>query len=226
VQKNLEPKAAEALKLPESDPKKRVLPPVTRIVETSNQSPLLFSMGRGPHTDLVMTFALMSDQGELVSDWPLQTSFPLFFRNVLYTLGNVDDSVRAVSVQPGEPVVLRPEAGFSALEVTTPDKLKIKLSRTDRSEMVFSGTENVGIYRYQVADQGAGKGQPIRGFAVNLLDANESNIEPRRTINIGNERITTGEEKFQTREIWKWILLLAFALLTIEWLVYQRRIAI
>jgi len=226
VQKNLEPKAAETLKLPEGDPKRRVLPPISRIVETSNQSPLLFSMARGPHTDLVMTFALMSDQGELVSDWPLQTSFPLFFRNVLYTLGSVDDSVRAVSVQPGEPVVLRPEAGFSVLEVTNPDKQKTKLNRADRNEIVFSGTENVGVYRYQAVDQDAGKGQPIRAFAVNLLDANESNIEPRRTINIGTERITTGEEKFQTREVWKWILLLAFALLTIEWFVYQRRIAV
>ena len=68
--------------------------------------------------------------------------------------------------------------------------------------------------------------EPVRGFAVNLLDLNESNIEPRRYIRIGNERVSAGEEKYQTREIWKWILLLAVLLLLAEWFVYQRRIAV
>jgi hypothetical protein len=227
VQKNLNAKAAEQLALPDGDPKKRVLPPVSRIIETSNQMPLLFTMPRGPHTDLIMTFGLMNDQGELVSEWPLQTSFPLFFRNVLYILGNVDDSVRAVSVSAGEPVVLRPEAGFNQIDVTTPEKQRVPQKRDpNRNEIIFSKTEQLGVYRYQVTDLDAAKGQPVRAFAVNLLDLNESNIEPRRTINIGNEEITTGEEKAQTREIWKWALLLAVGLLAAEWFVYQRRIAV
>jgi hypothetical protein len=35
-----------------------------------------------------------------------------------------------------------------------------------------------------------------------------------------------GEEKYQVREIWKWILLLAVGLLIAEWFIYHRRIAV
>jgi len=185
-------------------------------------------MTRGPHTDLVQAFPLMSDKDELVTDWPLQTSFPLFFRNVLYILGNVHDSVRAVSVSPGEPVVLRPEAGFTELVITTPgpEKKKVELKRRDRSEIVFADTETLGIYQYLVDPKNDKEKQAPRAFAVNLLDINESNIEPRNSIQIGAERIVTGEEKFQTREVWKWILLLTVVLLAAEWYIYHRRIAV
>ncbi|HZZ77833.1 MAG TPA: BatA and WFA domain-containing protein [Gemmataceae bacterium] len=225
VVKSLDAKAAEQLKLPDGDPKKRTLPTVTRIIETSNQTPLLFTLSRGPHTDLVLTFALVSDDGGLPSNWFGETSFPLFFRNVLYILGNVDDSVRSVSVQAGEPVVLRPEAGFTEVEVVTPAKQTLKLPRGPRSEIVFADTENLGIYRYRV-DPKKDEQQAPRGFAVNLLDINESNIEPRSSIRIGNERVVAGQEQFQVREIWKWILLLAVGLLIAEWFIYHRRIAV
>jgi hypothetical protein len=228
VQKNLDSKAADELKLPDGDPKKRTLPTITRLIETSNQVPLLFTMSRGPHTDLVLAFALMSDDGGLPTNWYGETSFPLFFRNVLYILGNVDDSVRSVSVQAGEPVLLRPEAGFSEVEIVTPAKQTLKLPRGPRHEVVFADTEHVGIYRYRVDPSKDAKGmeQTPRAFAVNLLDINESNIEPKRIIRIGGEPVEAGQEKFQVREIWKWMLLLAVGLLIAEWFVYHRRIAV
>ena len=88
-------------------------------------------------------------------------------------------------------------------------------------------SEALGVYRYQAlaADQPDDR-KLTRSFAVNLLDANESNIEPRRVINIGSESVKTDVEKYQTREIWKWILLLALLLLVTEWLVYHRRISV
>jgi hypothetical protein len=220
--KNLDPKVQEQVKLPEGDPNKRALPGLTRIIETSNQMPLLFTLPRGPYTDVVLAFPLFGAAGELVTDWPLQTSFPLFFRNVLYILGNVDVSVRAVSVQAGEPVVLRPEAGVTGIKVTTPNKETITLERGARPEFQFSDTDRVGVYRFEVLP----KDDLVRSFAVNLLDANESNIEPRRDIRIGSERITAGQERSQPRDIWKWILLVAVVLLMAEWWVYHRRIAV
>ena len=222
---DFEAEAAKLAKLPDGDPRKRSVPALTRIIETSNQKPILFSLPRGPHLDHVLTFPLLSDDGGLPSNWYGLPSFPLFFQNVLYMLGNVD--VRAVSIQAGDPVLLRPEAGFRSVTVTPPGKRVINLPRKERNEVVFSDTDILGVYRYQarMTEQQDEKA-PTRSFAVNLLDANESNIEPKKAINIGSERIVTDEEKFQTREIWKWILLLAVLLLVIEWFVYQRRIAI
>jgi hypothetical protein len=59
---------------------------------------------------------------------------------------------------------------------------------------------------------------------VNLLDANESNIEPRTDIKIGSDEVAAGEERRQPRELWKWLALAALGLLLVEWYVYNRRI--
>jgi hypothetical protein len=222
VEKKRDQKKSEWVQRDDVNPKKQALSALTPIIETSNEVPLLFTMPRGPYTDLVMTFPLMNDAGDLLTNWPLQTSFPLFFRNVLYILGNVDDSVRAISVSPGEPVVLRPEAGVTKLTITTPKKDVITLERGARPDFQFADTEQVGVYRFDVFPED----KSVRSFAVNLLDANESNIEPRKTIRIGNERTTAGQEKSQPRDIWKWILILAVVLLVAEWYIYHRRIAI
>jgi hypothetical protein len=230
LRSNLDPKALEETKLPDGDPRKRVLPGMTRVVETSSGTaekgespPLVFTLGRGPYTDVVLAFALLGDDGDLMCDWPLQPSFPLFFRNVLYTLGNVDDAVRAAGVAPGEPMVLRPEAGVSRLTVTAPDGSAQDLQKLPhRADFEYAATERLGIYSYRTGPEG-GAG---RSFAVNLLDASESNIEPRPEIRIGSESVAAGQDRSQPRELWKWILLVAVVLLVVEWGLYNRRISV
>jgi hypothetical protein len=218
IAKDLNDKAKAELTLPDDNPRKRLLPPVTRLIEAGGETPMLFTLPRGSFTDLVMAFSLVDDRGGLTTNWSLQTSFPLFLRNVLYHLGNVGDAVREVTVQAGEPIVLRPEAGVQSLKVTSPRGQTTTLKRGQEAEFTYGETEALGIYRV-VHDDGV-----ARGFAVNLLDANESNIEPRQEIQIGNKRITADQERPQTRELWKWILLLALILLMVEWYIYNRRI--
>src|SRR5207253_6076161 len=74
------------VELPDGDPRKRRLPPVTRILETGGQIPVLLSMPRGTFTDVVMTFPLLNAAGDLAADWPLVPSCPLVWRNVFYPL--------------------------------------------------------------------------------------------------------------------------------------------
>jgi hypothetical protein len=167
-----------------------------------------------------MTFALVSDGGDLVTNWPLQTSFPLFLRNVLYNLANVDYAARAVSVQAGEPMVLRPEAGVQALNITPPLGPVVELKRGNRPDFVFSDTDQVGVYGVKRDDGG------LSNFAVNLLDPNESNIEPREEIRIGTERFSTGQSRAQPRDLWKWILVLAVVFLMVEWYIYNKRVSL
>jgi hypothetical protein len=227
--KDLDPesgKAADGEPDKGDDPKSGVAT-MTRILESTGQKALLFTLGRGPFVDVVQTFSLVGEKGELVTDWPLQPSFPLFFRNVLYTLGKVDDAIRPAGVQPGEPMVLRPEAGVEQLAVTAPGGRDSKLERGQRPDFVFGDTDRVGVYKYQGVSRAQGDAaNPWRSFTVNLLDTNESNIEPREEIRIGADRVTTGQERPQPREIWKWIVLLAVGLLAIEWVVYNRRISV
>jgi hypothetical protein len=217
---DLDDKAKADFERADTDPQKRLLPPITRLIESGNEVPLLFTMPRGPYTDLVMTFPLINDKSDLTTNWSLQPSFPLFMRNVLYELGSVRDAVREATVQPGEPLVLRPEAGVNWLEVTAPGGDAVKLVRGQSGNFTYAATDRLGLYRIDRDDGGKSS------FAVNLLDASESMIEPRAEIHIGSERYTTGEERKQPVELWKWIILLALILLMVEWYIYNRRIYI
>jgi von Willebrand factor type A domain/Aerotolerance regulator N-terminal len=194
------------------------LPGLTKLLETTGDQPVMFTLSRGSFTDLVMTFPLIDDKGGLATNWPLQLSFPLFMRNVLYVLGNVIEADRERTVQPGEPMLLRPEADIKALTIAPPKGPPAKLERGNRPEFIFAGTDQLGVYKV-VRDDGV-----VRHFAVNLLDANESNIEPRTDIKIGSDEVAAGEERRQPRELWKWLALAALGLLLVEWYVYNRRI--
>ncbi len=70
----------------------------------------------------------------------------------------------------------------------------------------------------------AWEGEWQRSFAVNLLDVEESNIEPRTAIHIGAEQVVSDQERRQPRELWKWFVLLALGLLLAEWYIYNRRV--
>lgn len=195
---------------------------LTKLVEAGGGVPVVFTLGRDAYTDLVLTFPLINDKGDLTTSWPLQPSFPLFLRNVLFTLGNVRDTVREQTVQPGELMVLRPGAGVQELTITSPEGHKHDVQRGPRGEFTYAGTERLGLYG--LAYQEANKDRVQRSFAVNLLDAYESNIEPRARFKIGSDEVTAGQERRQPFELWEWFALGALLLLVVEWYIYNRRI--
>jgi hypothetical protein len=94
------------------------------------------------------------------------------------------------------------------------------MERGNRPDFIFADTEKTGVYKVERDDNAT------RWFSVNLLDGNESNLEPKETITIGNESVAAGEERRQPRELWKWILAAAVLLLLAEWHIYNRRIAL
>jgi hypothetical protein len=210
--------AGKALYLNGENQPKKQLPALTRVLEAPGDQPVLFTLPRGNFTDVVMAFPLIDDNGDLATNWPLQPSFPLFMRNILYELGNVVDADAERTVQPGEPMILRPEADVKTLTVTPPQGPAEKLQRGGRPDFVYSGTAELGLYKVE-RDDGVS-----RYFAVNLLDPNESNIEPRTDIQIGGDDIEAGQERRQPREMWKWMAVGALMLLVVEWYVYTKRI--
>jgi hypothetical protein len=195
------------------------LPPRTpRLIEIDQNVSLLLTLTRSSYTDLVMTFPILNDKGEWNTNWPLLPSFPIFLRNVLYTLGNVSDGASEETKQPGEAKTLRPDVAVPQIQVTDPSGKTETLSRGTRPDFSYGDTNRVGVYR--VAWNGAWQ----RSFAINLLDSDESNIEPRTSIHVGAELVAAGQERRQPRELWKWLVLAALALLLMEWYIYNRRV--
>src|SRR5262249_30700660 len=72
------------------------------------------------------------------------------------------------------------------------------LGRGNRAEFAFGKTEDVGVYQVRW-------GKAEREFAVNLLDPDESNIEPRPAVEVGRVQVAAGEARLQARETWKWM---------------------
>jgi hypothetical protein len=195
-----------------------------RLIETGNNVAIMVTLNRESFTDLVMTFPLLTndDTARWNTDWPLRPSYPLFLRNVLYFLGNVSDAAYEENVQPGQVKVIRPDKPVRRVDISAPDSKNQSLGQDDRqpkTSFPFAGTDQVGVYQ---AKWDGGH----RNFAVNLLDAEESNIEPRSSIQIGNERLSAGQQASPPRELWKWFALAALLLLLLEWYIYNRRIYI
>jgi hypothetical protein len=207
----------------------RVPPRTPRLLESDRNTALLFTLSRQSYTDLVQTFAIMGDDGRFNTNWPLQASFPLFLRNVTYVLGNVNDAAGEERVQPGDVKTLRPDMAVKAIEVAGPATREglpqpgakgETLERKGRPDFSYGNTDRVGVYEVRW------DGKSQRNFAINLLDADESNIEPRPEIQIGQDRIEAGASRGTPRDIWKWVALGALGLLLLEWYVYNRRVYI
>jgi hypothetical protein len=196
------------------------LPPRTpRLMEIDQNVTVLFTLNRQLYTDLVMTFSILNSKGEWNSNWPLLPSFPLFLRNVIYTYGNISDGASEETLQAGQVKTLRPDVPVASIEVTDPNDNVQRIERGSRTEFTYGQTDRLGLYRVGWNDR---KWQ--RSFAVNLLDAEESSIEPRSTIQIGARAINAGQETRQPRDLWKWLIVAVVGLLLLEWYVYNKRI--
>jgi len=63
-------------------------------------------------------------------------------------------------------------------------------------------------------------------LAVNLCDSWESRIGVRGELDIPGTARRAGSDADSRREIWHWFIALAMILLTIEWIVFARRMRV
>jgi hypothetical protein len=77
----------------------------------------------------------------------------------------------------------------------------------------------LGVYEIDEANQ------PVRRFAVNLFDSDETQIGARDDVQIGYVEVE-GEATWEgaRRELWKVLLLVALGVLCLEWYIYNRRV--
>jgi hypothetical protein len=59
-------------------------------------------------------------------------------------------------------------------------------------------------------------------FAVNLLNADESDIAPKQTITLGAHTVAAQTPKLTWRDFWWLFVLLALFVLAVEWFVFVR----
>ena len=207
-----EVEVVEAFQFPELPPRTPVL------MEGERDLALLVGFARGPHTDLCLTFPLLTGDGRWNSTWPLKPSFPLFLRNVLFSQGNVRDAATEETIRPGQVKPLRLGA-VPEIRVVKPDDSTKTLARGPRADFAFSETDQLGPYTVTwPVDQ--------RRFAVNLFDPMESDLAPATAVQVGETKVEANEPRKAPKDLWKWAVLLGLAVVMLEWWVYNKRVII
>lgn len=205
------------------------LPPRTpKLIEGDGNLELVVAIARQAFTDVVLTFPIVTDNADgpdrvYHTSWPLQPTFPLFLRNVLIQLGNVRFAGVDDPLRPGDVMPLRPGAE-QEVRVFKPGALTSQaFDRGNRPEVTFGGTDARGVY---TAEWGSGDARQTRRFAVNLLDADESDLAPLTQVQIGSTTVAAGESRRVPFELWQFVVVLALAVVLVEWWIYNRRVQI
>ncbi len=186
------------------------LPDGARTLLSTTGGPLIADVSQGNQRIVLITFDI-SD-----SNWPLELSFPLFVQNLVSWVPRASLGTEN-SVATGSSITLYPEREASSAIVRTPSGRTETVALDPLRPVYFGATSEAGIY---TVTQGEAKTE----YAVNLLDRGESSITPADELKFGRSTVAaqTGGVR-QTRELWRWFVIAALAVLTAEWWVYTRR---
>ncbi|RMH71405.1 MAG: VWA domain-containing protein [Gemmatimonadetes bacterium] len=185
--------------------------PGVRILAESTTTPLILAHENMEHRLIYLGFDLLD------SNLPLRASFPIFVTNAVQWLTYADEAESAFHIRTGEPYIWRTTSQTIPLSITTPTGEHIKVSSAFQP-VRFTQTSRVGAYQVQMGDS-------TFQFVANLLDEQESNLQPQTELLLSNQHSLKGGSQVNVnREVWRLLALLVVALMLVEWWVYHRRI--
>jgi len=192
------------------------LPRDAEVLAEFNESPALALVRRQGSTYLLAGFDVLQ------SNWPFEPSFVLFCYNALSFLGAQVGSGGRHELAVGEPISIESVPAETTLLLTRPDATEVELTPDPSGTIRFPGTYHVGVYAVGTPDQSR------RFYAVNLLDAEESRIEPQDEIKFSSVTIAAQEQVVQRANVplWPLLVLAALVLVCLEWLAYNLRVRI
>jgi hypothetical protein len=198
----------------------------TELIRT-NEGILMAVAPREAFQDAVLAMPLFrpdAAKGTPNTDWPIKRSFPVFVFNSLEFLGGAVSSAGSKNVKPGQNIPLTLANRFDRVVVERPGSPQVDVDRSGQPQVIFTQTDKAGVYRVKPS----GSDRVLQLFTVNLFSEAESDIIPRPDITIGAKQIVaSGQTQQSTRfEAWRWLLGLALVLLSVEWYLYNRRVAV
>ena len=192
-----------------------------KLVETPAWAETLIASDAGPlvfagETKGQRIAALAFDLKE--SDLPLQIAYPILFSNLINYLAPPSAFDATQSLTPGESLSILPQSNVDRIVVASPSNQAYTLPL---DQPTFTQTDELGYYAVNFI---SGDSNRVEYFAVNLFDENESNIQPRESIQVGRSTVTpTVAQQIGQRELWTWLAALALLVLMIEWQVFHRK---
>ena len=204
--------AAEAMRLD--------LPPDAETVIEGTTTPLLVIYRTPRQTHLICAFDLLQ------SNWPMRETFPYFLYNAMQFMALGSDMDVREGYTPGAMPRLprtnlaRAGPNLTSIKLIGPDGTQT-LRVPDSGDFALPTLNRVGLYRTEPSVP------QFERIAVNLLDANESDLLPRDVApgHVGDADLAAGGKR--RVEWWWWLVaVVALPLLMVEWWVYSRRVRV
>jgi len=193
-----------------SEPGRLVVPPEATVLMTGQSGPLMAEVVRDGVRHVTASFDILR------SNWPLFVSFPVFLGNTVQTLGLGDLADDAgVSYRTGEVASIIADIGG---ELTYEGPVTLKVQRTQGAAVLGPFTR-AGVYTTDAKIE-----PPFDRLSVNLLDPAESDLATAGVLNVSAVASdATAQTATIRREVWRWFIWGALAVMLIEWVVYTRR---
>ena len=154
------------------------------------------------------------------SDLPLQPAFPILMHNMTNWLlpPPVPDNA---SITPGVPLTIQTWPGADRVTITDPNNQTTVVGPPFPASP-YTKTNTIGVYHVVQHVHG----HDLNGtFAVNLFNANQSNLAPAHQLPIVNSTNLPENKNAiprQLREIWPWVAALLLLVLCAEWWLFSR----
>ncbi|GIK16342.1 MAG: lipoprotein [Planctomycetota bacterium] len=186
-------------------------------------SPVLAHLTRGASQYLICAFSLIvqDDAGNpmLNTFWVTKPHFIVFLQNAVQFLSSSLMSKGVLGAPPGQPVTIPVPPKAAEVAISRPDGQTDRVPSAGFNTVHYARTRATGLYRVDPALPGH------EHFAVNLFDPVESHVAPRTKIAIGAETVqATTTEQPTNRPAWPYVLLAMLLVLSLEWVVYNRRV--
>ncbi len=193
-----------------SQPGRLVVSSQATVMATGQSGPIMAEVVQDGVRHVVASFDILK------SNWPIKVSFPVFLGNTVQTLGLgglADDA--GIAYRTGE-IATIPMDTAGSLTYTGPVPLSVIRTQGTAVLPVFT---RVGLYN---ADKKINP--PFDRLGVNLLAPEESDIRTADILNVSSVAAgTTAKTSTFRREVWRWFIWAALAVMLIEWLIYTRR---
>ena len=188
---------------------------VETVVEGSD-GPLVMTLARGGGQAVVVAF------NPLDSNWPFQRGFVNFMANAVEFLAASGREAALPTIMPGDTQPIRLPSGVRSIELVSPSGRTQELAVTDPAQAVVGPLRQAGVWTARWVEGGEQRARPI---AVALQDPREGRIGALESLALGLETVrgVKGGESGRSA-LWPWLLLAALAVLTLEWLVYLRKV--
>ena len=183
---------------------------------------VLAEFGQSPAIALVRrsgSIFLLAGFDVLQSNWPFEPGFILFCYNATAFLGMQTGQNQETNLQVGQPIIVEGLPPETLAEVSGPGFSGKEIKANVAGTIRFPGIDKVGIYGLKVPDL------PLRLFAVNLLDAQESNVEPVREIILSGQPVEAKGSPIgrSNLPLWPFLVGIALVLVCLEWLIYNSK---